>query len=217
MALALRKVKYRYTYGDYLHWDDSRRWEIIDGEAYDMSPAPTRRHQRISIELVRQLSNYLVGKKCEAYSAPFDVVLPVLGENEEESETVVQPDIVVVCDQRKLTKRGCTGAPEMVIEILSPSTAVKDLKVKKDLYERAGVREYWIVHPDEKWVNIFLRDEKSKLALLGTFSAEDTPEVNILPGLQIDLAQVFAASAWMEETLEKNKVVHGPPGTGEGE
>ncbi len=208
MALALRKVEYKYTYGDYLQWDDNQRWEIIDGEAYNMSPAPIVEHQEIAGELYQQIKLFLRSKPCRVYFAPFDVVLPDVGENAEDSETVVQPDIVVICDRYKITRRGCTGAPDMVIEILSPATAVKDQKEKKDLYERVGVREYWIVHPEEKWVHIFLRDDKSKFALLGTFSAEDTPEVNTLPGLQIDLAQVFAASAWLEETIAKNKEVN---------
>ncbi len=209
MAFAMRKEEELFTYGDYLQWNDSERWEIIDGLPYDMSPAPTSGHQDISFELGRQLGNYLRGKPCRAYSAPFDVILPRTGESAEESETVVQPDIVVICDQKKITRRGCTGAPDMVIEILSPSTAVTDMKVKKALYERVGVREYWLVHPDEKWVSILLRDEKGKLVQQDICDANDTPEVSILPGLMIELAQVFANITAEDETPAK--IVHGPP------
>lgn len=211
MAFAMRKEEYQFTYGDYLQWNDSERWEIIDGVAYNMSPAPTSYHQKISRELTRQLSNFLLGKTCQVFPAPFDVVLPRTGESAEESETVVQPDIVVICDQKKITRRGCTGAPDMVIEILSPSTAVKDMKVKKALYERVGVREYWLVHPDEKWVSIFLRDEKGKLVQQDIYDAEDTPEVSILPGLKIELALVFADIGDLDETNEKKVKVNGPP------
>ena len=192
MALPMRKEELKYTYGDYLHWPEGERWEIIDGVAYDMSPAPTGKHQEIVGELHRQLANYLQGKPCHAYIAPYDVILPEAGEDAEDSETVVQPDIAVICDRSKRTPRGCVGAPDMVIEILSPSTSKKDMKEKKALYERAGVREYWIVQPDEKWVLIYTRDKDGKFCSHDTFTSDDTPYVHTLPGLQIDLSLVFA-------------------------
>ena len=112
MTLALKKTEQKYTYGDYSCWPDSERWELIHGIAYCMSPAPLRIHQKISIELCRQFSNYLVNKPCEVFDAPFDVRLPKADESDEDIETVVQPDILVVCDESKLDERGCRGAPE---------------------------------------------------------------------------------------------------------
>ncbi len=192
MALPMRKEEPRYNYADYLEWPEGERWEIIEGVPYNMSPAPTGRHQEILGELHRQLANYLQGKPCHAYIAPYDVILPEAGENEEDAETVVQPDIVVICDRSKRTPRGCVGAPDMVIEILSPSTAAKDQSVKKALYERVGVREYWLVSPDKNIVTIYLRNENGKFNLPKTYDAEDKPTVNILPELKIDLSLVFA-------------------------
>ena len=192
MALPMRKEELKYTYGDYLHWPEGERWEIIDGVPYDMSPAPTGRHQGVARELSRQISNFLLGKPCTMFFSPYDVILPEAGEDAEDSETVVQPDIVVICDRSKRTPRGCVGAPDMVIEILSPSTAAKDQNIKKALYERAGVREFWLVSPDKSIVTVYLRNESGKYNLPKTYDSEDKPTVNILPELTIDLALVFA-------------------------
>ncbi len=192
MALPMRKEEPRYNYADYLEWPEGERWEIIEGVPYNMSPAPTYKHQFFVGEIYRQLANYLLGKPCIPFIAPCDVILPEAGENEEDAETVVQPDIMVICDRTKITKRGCVGAPDMVIEILSPSTAAKDQNVKKALYERVGVREFWLVSPDKNIVTIYLRNENGKFNLPKTYDAEDKPTVNILPDLTIDLALVFA-------------------------
>ncbi len=194
MALSMRKEELKYTYGDYLHWPEGERWEIIEGVAYDMSPAPTYKHQFIAGEIYRQLANYLLGKPCIPFIAPCDVVLPEEGEDEEDIETVVQPDIVVICDRNKIANHGrvCVGAPDMVIEILSPSTAKIDTTIKKALYERAGVRELWIVYPDKKMVIVYLRNESKKYNLPKRYDSKDTPNVHILPGLRIDMSLVFA-------------------------
>ena len=122
-------TKETYTYGDYLSWPDEERWELIDGIPHSMSPAPSRVHQEISMELARQIANHLIGKNCRVYAAPFDVRLPKGGEKDEQIETVVQPDLVVVCDESKLDERGCKGPPDLIIEILSPHTAAKDMKI----------------------------------------------------------------------------------------
>ena len=143
-------TKEKYTYGDYLTWCDEERWELIDGVPYNMTPAPSRAHQGISVELARQMANYLVGKTCRIYTAPFDVRLPKGEEKDERIKTVVQPDLLVVCDESKLDDRGCKGAPDLIVEILSPHTAVKDMKTKRDLYERVGVEEYWLIDPNYK-------------------------------------------------------------------
>jgi Uma2 family endonuclease len=137
----------RFTYRHYKTWPDEERWELIDGHAWAMSPAPRRRHQELSAKLFREISVFVKGKPCKVYAAPFDVLLPEKDEADDDVDTVVQPDIVVFCDRSKLTERGARGAPDLAIEILSPSTSRKDQREKFDRYERAGVREYWIVDP----------------------------------------------------------------------
>ena len=126
------KLEERFTYGDYLTWDDGERWELIDGVPYNMSPAPTVRHQAISRELSTEFALYLRGKPCQLFAAPFEVRLPEVDESDELVETVVQPDLSIICDKSKLDEAGCRGAPDLIVEILSPSTAHKDLKVKFD-------------------------------------------------------------------------------------
>ena len=149
MSIPKRDKEGLFTYSDYLTWPDDERWELIDGVAYDMSPAPERRHQGVLAYLASRFVNHFENEACSVYIAPFDVVLPNSEHavKEEESANVVQPDLVVVCDSSKLTTRGCTGAPDFVLEILSPSTAFKDMDDKLHLYERHGVREYWILNP----------------------------------------------------------------------
>ena len=128
----------RYTYLDYYSWDDGERWELIDGVAYAMSPAPAPKHQTISRELLVQIANFLKGKPYEVFHAPFDVRLNA----DSDDDTVMQPDIFVVCDKSKIDDKGCNGAPDMIIEILSPSTAKRDIVLKFNAYLQAGVREY---------------------------------------------------------------------------
>ena len=151
MGTLASRERERFSYADYCKWTDDERWELIDGVEYDMSPAPSRIHQKLSGELFVRIYNVLKDRQCEVYAAPFDVRLPDYAEaSDKEIFTVVQPDIVVVCDASKLDERGCMGAPDLVIEILSPYTAAKDMKIKRDLYEQHGVREYWLVHPTDK-------------------------------------------------------------------
>ena len=149
----------RFTYSDYRTWPEGERWELIDGEAYDMSPAPTRRHQGLLVELVTQVHSFLRARPCEAYAAPFDVRLPHGDETDDATETVVQPDLSVICDPDKLDDKGCRGAPDWIIEVLSPRTAAKDQTRKRDIYERHGVREYWLVHPTDRVLTIYELDE----------------------------------------------------------
>ena len=146
--MPLPASKNHYTFADCLAWDESDRIEIVNGEAIMMSP-PSRAHQEILMELARQLANYLEGKRCKVYPAPFAVRLFERdGDAPENVDTMVEPDISVVCDNNKLDKHGCKGAPDMVVEILSPSTRRHDRLVKLGLYQQAGVREYWIVDPE---------------------------------------------------------------------
>lgn len=183
----------RYSYADYLAWDDGKRWELIDGQAFCMSPAPTRQHQHISILLEQQIGSYLSNKRCEMYHAPFDVRFIESQENAADDyiDTVVQPDIVVICDPEKLDDRGCKGSPDLIIEILSPSTARMDMAVKFELYQRYGVAEYWIVHPKDQTILVFKLLESGLYGVPDRYCAEDTIPVTLLGDLQIDLTRVF--------------------------
>jgi Uma2 family endonuclease len=180
-----------YTFADCLGWDEKERAEIIGGEVLMMAP-PSRIHQKISGEIFRQLANFLEGKRCEVYSAPFGVRLfEKDGDRPEDVDTVVEPDITVVCDTSRLDQHGCKGAPELVMEILSPSNRRHDMLVKLNLYQRAGVREYWIVNPDDKDVQVFLLDGSGLFRVHGFYGREDIARVNVLEGCFIELCKVF--------------------------
>jgi Uma2 family endonuclease len=154
MGLALRDPD-RHTYREYLTWPDDARCELIDGEAYLMAPAPTLSHQDVVGEVFRQLANALSGRPCRALIAPVDVRLPLADEADEDIETVVQPDVLVVCDERKLGERGVRGAPDWILEVLSPASASHDQVRKLRVYERHGVREYWMVHPRDRILTVY--------------------------------------------------------------
>lgn len=189
--MALPAEKARYTFADILAWDEKERAEIIDGEIVMMAP-PSRIHQKISMELSRQLANYLEGKKCEVYPAPFGVRLfEEDGDTPEDVDTLVEPDISVVCDKNKLDEHGCKGAPDMVVEVLSPSTQRHDQLVKLVLYQHAGVREYWIADPENKTIRVMLRDDKGLLQLREVYGRGDVAKVNVLDGCFIELSKVF--------------------------
>ena len=180
------QLEERYTYADYCKWDDGERWELIDGKAYAMSPAPSWKHQGILGELYGQIRNHLKGKPCKVFVAPFDVRLNA-GAGD---DTVVQPDIVVICDRTKISGTGCVGTPDMVIEILSPSTSVHDRVVKYKLYLQYGVREYWIVDPDEKSVAAHMLDNGRYYTI--AYADSDIAPVYVLEGCKINLTDVFA-------------------------
>jgi len=182
--MQLRKEE-RYTYSDYCQWDDGNRYELIDGEVYLMVPAPTSEHQRISRGLSNQIYNYLKGKKCEVFVAPFDVRLNV----DTADDTVVQPDVSVICDPSKIDKRGCVGAPDMIVEILSPSSARRDNFVKFKRYLAAGVKEYWIVNPETKTVHVCVLKEGEYVSRV--FGDTDSVPVGVLEDCLINLADVF--------------------------
>lgn len=191
MALPVKKGQ--YTFADCLTWDEKEHIEIIDGEIFFMA-APSSRHQAISMEISRQLANYLEGKQCSVYAAPFDVRLfEKDGDAPEEVDTVVEPDISVVCNRDKIDTFGCKGAPDMVLEILSPSSLRNDRLVKLRLYQRAGVREYWIVDPENKTVQVFLRDDAGVLYLYEDYGQGDVAKVNVLEGCFIELSKVFSS------------------------
>ena len=158
MSIA-KQLQNRFTYADYLKWPEDERWELIDGVAYAMA-APGRLHQETVLELGAQILQQLRGTSCKPYIAPFDVRLAQANETDDRIETVVQPDLAVICDKRKLDDKGCRGAPDWIIEVLSPSTAVKDMDHKRRLYEHYGVKEYWIVHPVDHWVMVYNLQEQ---------------------------------------------------------
>lgn len=182
-----------YSYADYLRWTFEERVELIKGKVFRMSPAPVRKHQKVSINLSLEIGNFLKGQNCEVYAAPFDVRLPQ-DKNDPDNQifTVVQPDICVICDPEKLDDAGCKGAPDLIIEILSPSTASKDLKNKYELYEGYKVKEYWVVYPMEHIVEIFTLDQQNKYGSGRKYTADDEIKTEVLPGLVIRLEDVFA-------------------------
>jgi len=180
-----------FTYKDYLTWNDNEGWELIDGVAYSMAPSPSVNHQRVAMELGRQFANFLSDKPCEVFSAPFDVRLPETNEDDEDSKNVVQPDIVVICDSSKLDEKGCKGVPDLTIEIVSPASASIDNIKKMDLYEKNGVKEYWIVHPIYKIVTIYKIMENGSYGKPEIYSEKDKIEVELLKELTVDLGPVF--------------------------
>lgn len=182
----------RYTFADVLSWDERERVELIYGEAVMMSP-PSRIHQKVCGELFRQIANYLEGKQCEVYAAPFGVrPFEQNGDTPDGVDTLVEPDISIVCDKNKLDHHGCKGAPDCVIEVLSPSTQRHDQLVKLDLYQRAAVSEYWIADPQNKTVLVFLLDENGVLKLNEVYSRTDVAKVNVLNGCFVELSKVFS-------------------------
>ena len=188
--MALPAKNQRYTFADVLTWEENDRIEIINGEPVMMAP-PGTAHQLISFEIGRQLGNYLEGKKCRAIPAPFAVRLfEKDGDSPEDVDTMVEPDISIVCDPSKLDKHGCKGAPDMVVEVLSPSTQRHDRLVKLALYQRAGVREYWIVEPETQTVQVFLQQDGS-LHLHEVYDRAGVARVNVLEGCFIELGKVF--------------------------
>ena len=188
--MPLPKEKF-YTLADALTWDEQDRIELIQGSPVMMAP-PSRVHQKIVSELNRQIGNYLQGKKCEVYPAPFAVRLfEEKDDRPENVDTLVEPDISVICDPSKLDDIGCKGAPDLIMEVLSPSTNRHDKLTKYNLYQRAGVREYWIVDPVSKSVQIFVL-ENGHYAAKDFGSAEEKVRVNVLEDCEINLSQVFS-------------------------
>ncbi len=181
----------KYTYGDYVKWSDDKRYELIDGKPYLMSPGPARRHQEVSGYIFSQFYHYLSDKRCKVYYAPFDVRLPEGKEQDKDISTIVQPDIVVVCEIDKLDKSGCKGAPDLVVEIISPGSGKRDRKTKRDLYEKHGVREYWLVDYQEEVVEVYLLNNDSKYGKSNVYSDKDKVAVSIFSNFQIDLESVF--------------------------
>jgi Uma2 family endonuclease len=184
-----------YSYADYLTWQFDEAVELIKGKIMLMSPAPNANHQTISWQLSGILYNYFKNKNCKAFAAPFDVSLYDRKKSfvaNKKIRSVVQPDLCVICDTKKLNKQGCTGAPDWIIEILSKGNSKKEMQLKYNLYEESGVLEYWIIYPYEKALHQFVFDKISeKYQLQGMFSDDDEVRPHVFPDLQIDLNEVF--------------------------
>ncbi len=187
---AKRKLPDFFTWADYLQWPESKRSEIIEGQIYDMIPAPGTMHQEVLTNLVYHFCDFFKGKPCKVFAAPFDVRLAEKKETGRSCSNVVQPDISIICDPEKIDEKGCIGAPDLIVEILSPSTASKDQVRKRRLYERHGVSEYWLIHPTERYAHILaLKD--GKYQLVRVFDDEDTLESKIFPGLAVKFAEIL--------------------------
>jgi Uma2 family endonuclease len=186
-------VSKRYTYADYLTWFDDIRRELINGFIHLMS-APMRRHARVLNAINLRLGIFIEMKKgpCHVYVAPFDVRLPLHGSiDDDKIYDVVQPDICVICDASKLDEKGCVGAPDLIVEVLSPSTLKKDWNYKFNLYEKAGVREYWIVDPKTKVTTVFVLQPDGEYDLGTVYECNQQAPVAILEGLVISLNEIF--------------------------
>ena len=184
------KLEEKYTYKDYINWDDSHYWELIDGVPYQMAPASTK-HQRVSTKLLLQFGNYLEGKPCEVFHQPFGVRLPLEDEPDEFIKNAILPDIVVVCDKDKIDDAGYRGAPDLIVEILSPSTSKRDMDDKFKLYEKAGVKEYWIADPLHNFIKVYILGEDNTYGKSKVYFKGGKIKVSIFPELEIDLEKVF--------------------------
>ncbi len=186
-----------FTYADYLTWNFKERIELIRGRIFKMSPAPSFNHQKISVNIVTKISNFLDGKPCRCYHAPVDVRLkgkPFRKKKlrDDEITTVVQPDIIVVCDEEKLKdNRSVDGAPELVVEILSPGNTSTETKYKFDLYEENGVLEYWIVYPEYKQIHVYLLNENEEYGKPLIYEANENISSVVLKGLSIPTNDIF--------------------------
>lgn len=180
-----------YTYYDYLTWPEDRSCELIDGRIFSMTPAPSLDHQTVVVELSTQIALHLRDKPCRVFTAPFDVRLPEGKKSDDEIMNVVQPDIIVVCDAKKLDQAGCLGAPDWVIEVLSPRTAAKDHIHKRLLYERNGILEYWLVHPTDRLLTIYRLNAQGQYNQAEILETCGKHTLGILQDLQIDWDIVF--------------------------
>jgi len=180
-----------YSYADYMRFAFDERMEIIKGRIFSMSPAPNRYHQKTFGKIYVPLFNFLEGKRCEVYGAPFDVRLPKKSKEDAAIFTVVQPDVVVVCDPNKLDKLGCIGAPDIVVEILSPGNNKKELQNKYEVYEESGVKEYWIVSISDQTFFKYILNEEGKFVPTKLLTTGDVVTTPILPGFTLDLEMVF--------------------------
>lgn len=180
-----------YSYADYLKWEFQDRLELIKGKIFKMSPAPATRHQQISSKIFARIWNFLDGHDCQVFAAPFDVRLPVKSKKNADVETVVQPDICVICDSNKIDTKGCLGAPDLIIEILSPGNSKKEMKDKYEVYEESGVKEYWLVDIANECVFVYVLDKSGKYTGLKPFVTEDIIESKAIHDFKISAFDIF--------------------------
>ncbi len=180
-----------YTYADYLTWKFDEFVELIKGKVMRPMAGPSSLHQQYTMTIAGEVYTYLKGKPCRVYPAPFDVRLMTAGANgDQQLQTVVQPDICVVCDLSKIDKRGCLGAPDWIVEIVSPGNTTRDTRIKYDLYEESGVGEYWIVYPGVKTVAAFTL-ANGQYKLTAEYTEPGPIPVATLPGLTLEWAEIF--------------------------
>ena len=180
-------VSKSYTYSDYLSWQFQERVELIMGKIFKMSPAPTSKHQHVVSVLNATIYQFLKGKSCRVFPAPFDVILPIQNVN----NNVVQPDVTVICNPEIITEKGCEGVPDLVVEVISTSSVTRDLHEKYKLYELAGIKEYWVVHPQDKTLIIFVLSANRHYQTSKPLTRGDSATSTILHGLTIDLNELF--------------------------
>ena len=179
-----------YTYTDYLRWRFVERVELIKGRLMRMSPAPSSTHQRVSAFLHYVLYGFFRGQRCQVFAAPFDVRLPV-GKKEGQVTTVVQPDLCVICDPGKIDEQGCNGAPDLVVEILSPGNGEREMGIKFEVYQEAGVLEYWIVDPSKHVVLQYVRNEAGIFTSLAPVTEGAELRSAVFTDLRFPLGEVF--------------------------
>lgn len=180
-----------YSYADYLTWKIDDMMELIRGKAFKWAAAaPGMSHQKVSLRLASALFTFLKGKPCQVFQAPFDVRFPVKSKKSDEIDTVLQPDLCVVCDESKLDEAGCIGAPDLVVEILSPGNNRKELKLKYEVYEESGVKEYWVIHPTEQTLLVYTL-VNGKYQPSGLFVAGDVVESTCIEGFKLNLEEIF--------------------------
>lgn len=180
-----------YTYANYLNWLFPERVELVNGKVFKMSPAPSRVHQGIVGNIFLKLGNFLNDKPCKVYTAPFDVRFPKESKADKDVYTVLQPDICVICDKSKLDYRGCIGAPDIVVEILSPGNTKMELLHKYRIYEEFGVKEYWVVSQSDQSILIYTLDDSGKFCPSKIFTFSEQITSSVLPGFVLALDDVF--------------------------
>lgn len=194
MGLPAKKDDRLYFYRDYRGWPDDERWELIDGVAWNMSPAPSMAHQALSMELGHSIRSFLGKGGCRVFAAPFDVLLPESpGQAADDVPNVVQPDLAVICDPSRLRPFGCVGAPDWVIEILSPYTSRRDMVQKLALYERHGVGEYWVIDPGNRYVHVYVRGENGRFPDPELYVGAAVIRSVVCQGFELRLEELFAA------------------------
>jgi Uma2 family endonuclease len=190
MVAATKKKKKVWSYADYCEIDDGKRYELIAGKIYAMN-APTTEHQRVCLKVAVLLYDFFQDKACEVFISPVDVALRKKRKSDREIFDVVQPDLLVVCDEKIIEKRGIFGAPDLVVEIFSPSTASHDNIRKRRLYEENGVKEYWLIGTEDRLIRVYKLDKDGHYRYEEVYDSSSTFAVAQFPGLEIDCGKIF--------------------------